>query len=207
MSGVLGSLGGIFKTAAPALGGVTAGAGLIGNIINSITRGKQISNLESAENKFANLTPEKLAGLVSRAEQPLDASLVQNITNLTQADMASRGLSQAPGIFAAEESQTLAPYKLQEQQNALQLIMKQMGLPIEYADAILRSVGPNADISRILAMLMNQNNPAPGGGGGGGNQVPNTSGIPSSVPDIIISMITGGGGDADVNVPIGGGLD
>jgi len=162
MSDVLNNVGGFFKTAAPAIGGVTAGAGLIGNLMNSITRGKEVGNLQSAEKKFANLTPEQLAGLVSRAEKPLDASLVQGINNQVQADMASRGLSEAPGIFAASEAQALAPFKLQEQQNALQLIMKQMGLPIEYADAILRSVGPNADVSRILASLMNQNNP--GGG-------------------------------------------
>jgi len=162
MPEVLGNIGGLFKTAAPAIGGITAGAGLLGNIMNSITRGKEVSNLQSAEKKFADLTPEKLAGLVSRAEQPLDASLVQGINNQVQADMASRGLSEAPGIFAAGEAQALAPYKLQEQQNALQLIMKQMGLPIEYAQAILGAVGPNADVSRILALLMNQNNP--GGG-------------------------------------------
>jgi hypothetical protein len=145
----------------------TAGTGLIGNIMNAITRGKAIGNLQSAEKKYANLTPEQLAGLVSRAEQPLGQDLIEGVTNQVQADMATRGLSQAPGIFAATESQALAPYKLQEQQNALQLVMKQLGLPIEYADAILQATqGGGSDITSALMMMMLRN--ANSGGGGGG---------------------------------------
>ena len=166
MPGVLGSLGSIFTKAAPVITGATAGAGLIGNIMNSITRGKQVGQLESAEKKFANMTPEQFAGLVSRAEHPLDASLIQGIQNTVQADLGSRGLAEAPGIFAAQESQALAPYKLQEQQNAINLVMKQLGLPIEYANAVIGALGPNANVSPQLIALMLRNMQQSGGGGG-----------------------------------------
>jgi hypothetical protein len=172
MPDVLSSVGGFFEKAAPAIGGATAGAGIFGNILNSITRGKEIGNLQSAEKKFANLTPEQLSGLVTRAEQPLGQDLLQSVGNTVQADLGTRGLSEAPGVFAAGEAQALAPYKLQEQQMALQLVMKQMGLPIEYAQAILQASGGGTDISRILMMLMNANkNGGSGGGGGGGSDI------------------------------------
>lgn len=163
MSDVMSNIGGFFKTAAPAITGASAGAGLFGNILSSITRGKEIGNLQSAEKKFANLSPEALSGLVSRAEQPLGQDLLQSVGNTVQADMASRGLSQAPGVFAAAETQALAPYKIEQQKIALQLVLKQMGLPIEYADAILKASGGNADVSKLLALLMNQGKSATGG--------------------------------------------
>lgn len=168
MPGAMSALSGFFTSAAPAIQGATAGAGLFGNIMNSITRGRAVGNLESAEKKFANLTPEQLSGLVNRAEQPLDASLVQAINNQVQGDMASRGLSESPGVFAASEAQALAPFKQREQQIALELVMKQLGLPIEYAQAILGSTGQNSDVSNsIMQLLLRQNNP--GGSGGGVN--------------------------------------
>jgi hypothetical protein len=206
MPGIAGSIGDIFKTAAPAIGGITAGAGLVGNVLNSIQRGKEVGNLQSAEKKFANLTPEQLSGMVTKAEQPLGTDLLQNVGNLVQADLGTRGLSQAPGIFAAEESQALAPYKLQEQQQALQLIMKQLGLPIEYATAILQGMGGPSNISPLLQLLMqgtNTPNQVPKSVPGGddtasliqqiiASQVPMTPGI---VPDTSAGAGTGGGLD------------
>lgn len=172
------SIGSMLGTAAPALTGINAGLGMVGNIMNAITRGKAVGNLTSAENKYANMSPEKLAGLVTRAEQPLGADLTQNVGNLVQADLGTRGLSQAPGVFAAEEAQYLAPYKLQQQNTALQLVMKQLGLPIEYAQAILGATQGGSDPTLALMMLALRNAQAPGatpgvtptsaGGAGGG---------------------------------------
>lgn len=168
----------------------SAGAGLIGNIMNSITRGKAIGSLESAENKFASLTPEQLAGLVSRAEQPLGQDLVEGVTNQVQADMATRGLSQAPGIFAAEESQALAPYKLQQQRMALELVMKQLGLPIEYAQAILGATqGGGTDITAALLMMMLR------------NQGSNSGGIISNDPNYLDPSYISGPSDIIPNDP------
>jgi hypothetical protein len=195
MGDILGKVGGFFKSAAPAIEGVTAGAGLFGNLMNMIQRGKVTDQLKSAEQKYADLTPEQLAGLVSRAQQPLGQDLLQNVGNLVQADMATRGLAQAPGIFAATETQALAPYKLQQQQMALQLIMKQMGLPIEYAQALLQAMGGNTDVTPILKLLQG------GGGGETPNQVPDTSGIPSDTGKILEQIIAQQSGTPGLTTP------
>jgi hypothetical protein len=154
MSDLIANIGGFFKSAAPALTGITAGTGLVGNILNSIQRGNEVGKLQSAEKKFESLTPEQLSSLVTRAEQPLGQDILQNVGNLVQADMGTRGLSQAPGIFAATETQAIAPYKLEQQRMALELVMKQLGLPIEYAQAILSGMGGPSNISPLLQLLM-----------------------------------------------------
>jgi len=154
MSDLISNIGGFFKSAAPALTGGTAAAGLIGNIMNSVQRGNEVGNLRAAEKKFESLTPEQLSGLVTRAEQPLSQDLLQNVGNLVQADMGTRGLSEAPGIFASTETQALAPYKMEQQRIALELVMKQLGLPIEYAQAILSGMGGPSNISPLLQLLM-----------------------------------------------------
>lgn len=192
MPGVMGSLGSVFGGAMPALEGVSLGSGIFGNIMNAITRGKAVGNLESAEKKFSRLTPEQLSGLVTRAEQPLGQDLLNNVGNLVQADMATRGLAEAPGIFASTETTALAPYKLQQQQMALELVMKQLGLPIEYAQAILQGSGGGGDLSQLmLMMLMNQNK---GGGGGGGLTLPEGTSIPK-LDDIMFGGLGGGAPD------------
>lgn len=184
----------------PSIIGVgSIGTSLIGNIMNSITRGKAIGNLQSAEKKYASLTPEQLAGLVSRAEQPLGQDLTQSVMNTVQADLGSRGLSQAPGIFGAEEAQALAPYKLQQQQMALQLVLKQLGLPIEYADAILNATqGGGTDIGTALMMLALRNMNSGGRSSPGLVDLPIDSGVPSSPP------LPVGGGDFP-STQLGGG--
>jgi len=179
------SLGSIAKI----VGIGSAGSGIIGNIINSITRGKQVGRLEDAEKKFANMKPEELAGLVSRAQQPLSQDLLQSVGNLVQADVAGRGLAESPGVFAATETQALAPYKIEQQKMALELVMKQLGLPIEYANAVINAAGPGTDMSKILAMLISMTK----GGGGGGGLIPDVpTGAEGITGDVIGQIIAGG---------------
>jgi hypothetical protein len=159
MPDAIANIGSLFSKAAPAITGGAAGAGLIGNILNSVQRGNEVGKLQSAEKKFANLTPEQLSGMVTKAEQPLSQDLLQNVGNLVQADMGTRGLSESPGIFASTETQALAPYKIAEQNTALQLIMKQLGLPIEYAQAILGGMGGPSNIAPLLQLLMKGKTP------------------------------------------------
>jgi hypothetical protein len=191
MPDALGSIGNIFKSAAPAITGITAGTGLVGNILNSITRGQQVSNLQSAEKKFSSLTPEQFSSLVTRSEQPLGQDLIQSVNNSVQADMATRGLSQAPGVFAAEEAQTLAPFKMAQQQQALQQVLAQLGLPIEYAQSIINSLGPNANVSPLLQLLMNK-------GSGPGTPV-----TPQNMPSLIklIQSANMGGQTPSISAP------
>jgi hypothetical protein len=170
MPEALGGISSLFSSIAPVLGGATAGAGLFGNVLNMVERGKETSNLQSAEKKYANLTPQQLSGMVTNAEAPLSQDLLQNVGNLVQADVASRGLAESPGVFASTETQAIAPYQQQQQQLALQLVMKQLGLPIEYAQAVLGSLGGPSNIAPLLQLLM-KNGAGP------------TGGTPQSVPN------------------------
>ena len=135
------------------------GTGMVGNIMNAVTRGEAISSLQSAENKYANMSPQKLASMVSGATAPLNQNLIESVNNAVQGDMAQRGLAQAPGIFAAEEEQALAPYEQQNQQTALQLILQKMGIPLQYASAILQGTqGGGSNLSPLLMMMLLRNN-------------------------------------------------
>lgn len=140
----------------------TAGSGIVGNIMNEKQRSDQINQLKSLEN------PTTLAKDVVAATQPLNSGLVQSVGSQVNANLASQGLSQAPGIQATELSQALAPFEQQNQQTAMQLVLQRLGIP----ESIIASLPGNSNIAPILAMLMRQNNSGAsgnfGGGGGGG---------------------------------------
>jgi len=174
----------------------TSGLGLVGNIMNSITRGKAIGRLEDIN----KLTPQQLAAKVAAARQPLDRALVENIENQVQADVATRGLSQAPGVFAAEESQALAPAEQANLDRAMQLVLAQWGIPNEILAA---TSGPGSDPTTALMMLMLRNQL----GAGGGNQVPSTdTGLSEAdVLGQIIAAQSGGLTPASTPPPVMGG--
>jgi hypothetical protein len=159
------------------------GAGLIGNILNSIQQGGVAS--EAAHN--AHLSPEQLGTMVSKATQPLDRNLVNTVNNQVQGDMASRGLAEAPGIFAATEGQALAPFEQQNQNTALQLILEKLGLPASTLAALRSGGGGMANLSPLLQMIMKQ---FPGGFGSAGAPggtppfLPSTQSGPSPIPGL-----------------------
>lgn len=146
--------GGTTPTWMKILLGALTGTGEIGNILAGRERAKEADVLKQAQRRFANLTPEQLSSLVLRAERPLEAGLTQNVGNVVQASLAERGLSQAPGIFGATLSQALAPYELEQRRQALELVFKQLGLPIEYANAILQSLPKETNMAPLLALLL-----------------------------------------------------
>jgi hypothetical protein len=136
----------------PALQIGTAGSGLVGNIMNSVQQG----NVASQAEKNAKLTPAQLGSQVASATQPLDRNLTNAINNQVQGDMASRGLAEAPGIFAATEGQALAPFQQAEQDRALQLILAKLGLPASTLAALRSGGGGMANLSPLLQMIMKQ---------------------------------------------------
>jgi hypothetical protein len=151
--------------------------------MNAITRGKAVGQLESA----SKLSPEALAAKVAGATQPLNRGLVQAINNQVQADMASRGLAQAPGVFSAEEEQTLAPFQQANQQRAMQLILAQLGIPGE----ILQNTQGSANVMPAIMQLMLRNpnafpptNPNPFNYWAATNANPN---VPAATPSIVPS--------------------
>jgi len=133
-------LGGVFSKLIGALGGGTDGGGSP-NWMKMLTGGMfgagEIGNIMEQRKRLAYQNfvmdllahPEKLAAMAAKIQQPLSQGLQQSVGNKVQADMAQRGLSQAPGIFAATESQALAPFYEQNQQTAMDAVMKSLGLP------------------------------------------------------------------------------
>jgi hypothetical protein len=162
----------------PLLQAGTAGAGLFGNIMNSIQQG----NVASQAEKNAKLTPAQLGSQVASATQPLDRNLTNAINNQVQGDMASRGLAEAPGIFAATEGQALAPFQQAEQDRALQLVLAKLGLPASTLAALRSGGGGMANLSPLLQMIAKMFPQQT-------QQVPNTSDTPSPVPGIIWNIM------------------
>jgi hypothetical protein len=139
MSDVLSSLGKVFKSPAfgPIMSGATLGVGEIGNLLAGRQTQNAINTANTAANTAAktvtNVTPEQIAAEARRTAAPLDQALTQGITNQVSGDLASRGLSQAPGILASTESQALAPLAYQNYQAALQAVMQKLGLNTQAA--------------------------------------------------------------------------
>ena len=150
-------IGEIVGNLLPALQAGAGGAGLLGNVMNMVTQGQQVNKLK----EFENMSPQQLSGLVTSAEKPLSQDLLNSVGNTVQADVASRGLAESPGIFANTETQALAPFQQQQQQMALQLILQKMGLPAE----IIANLTKNANVSSLFQKL-GQNSGAGGGTGG-----------------------------------------
>jgi len=134
----------------PILGAGAGGAGLIGNILSSMQQGRVASEAEHN----AHLTPAQLGTMVSGATAPLDRNLINTVNNQVQADMAQRGLAEAPGIFGATEAGAIAPFEQANQDRALQLILAKLGLPASTLMALRSGGGGNANLSPLLQMIM-----------------------------------------------------
>ena len=175
----------------PLISGSTAGLGLLGNLISGVESQKEQNLLTNQQNKIANLTPAQLTQMVQGAEAPINQGLIQDVGNTVQADVASRGLSQAPGIFASEESQALAPYEEQNYQTALTQVMQQLGLPLQYAGVISQLLkGQQQNLSPSLALFLKSLQ-----GGTGGGAIPGTS-TPNYAQLMDIIQGTSPGGDS-----------
>jgi hypothetical protein len=143
----------------PFVTGGTAAAGVTGNILEERKR------LEY-QNFLMNLlkNPQAMAAAIAKIQQPLNQGLQQSVGNTVQANMAERGLAQAPGTFAASESQTLAPFYEQNLNTATQAFLQSLGMPAGTFGSPVNTSGPMA---LFLQSLKNRV-----GGGTGGTDVP-----------------------------------
>jgi len=158
MSEVMSTIGSIFSNPAtgPILSGASAGIGEIGNLLAGSAQSKEAAALKAQQDKIANLTPSQLTGMVTSAEKPIDNALIQQINNSVQGDMASRGLAEAPGIFAAGESQALAPYVQQNYQTALNQVLTQLGLPLSYASTLAQFLPKQQNMTPAFQLFLQQ---------------------------------------------------
>lgn len=139
------------------------GAGLVGNALNERTASQQ-QNILKGDEKVLN-SPQLFNQQVAAAQAPLSQGLVQNVTNQVDANAASAGLSQAPGIVAANLSQSLAPFIQQNQSTAIQEVLSRLTGSQSDAGSILGSLH-NTNLAPLLALLVRLNNPSGGANSG-----------------------------------------
>jgi len=135
---------GIVQLLPKLLSGGMFGAGEIGNILEERKRSQY-------QNMVMDLIahPEKLAAMVAKLKKPLDNALVQGVSNTVQGNLAERGLGQAPGIYTTSLAQGLAPYEQQNEQTALDAVMRTLGLPAG-------TFGQPANMTGALQLFLNQ---------------------------------------------------
>ena len=136
------------------------GAGLYGNLSAEHQQQQEANYLKQQQALLAD--PTKLAQEVAGATQPLNRALVSDVSNNVSGTLAEQGLSQAPGIQASVLAQALAPAEQQNQNTALQIVMQRLGLPIQYAQALLQNGPKGNNLAPLLALL------SKGGVGGSG---------------------------------------
>ena len=151
------------------IGGATGGAGGLGNILKGLALGggtgfdifsdiKNVGQLNKL-NSFLN-NPAKAAAWINGATQPLSQGLRQNVGNATQGYLGERGLAESPAIAAEVQAQALAPYELQNQQQATQAFLAMLN-PKQY---------PQVDLGSLFKLFK----PTPSASAGGGT-TPTTS--------------------------------
>jgi hypothetical protein len=110
--------------------------------------------------------PAKMNAYAEKFTKPLTAGLTNGVTNNTQAYLAQRGLSESPQISQQVESQAIAPYIQQNQQdgynNALQALnlggganQSGTGAALAKAFSTLGSMGSSGSTLHRLLQLAN----------------------------------------------------
>jgi hypothetical protein len=152
-------------------------AGTIGNIQANRSRNAVLDQQMQYTKYLQGLTPTQITQMISQYQKPLSSNLINNVSNTVQGQMASRGLAQAPGIFAQAIGQGLAPYELQEQQLAQDALFKKLGLPISSRPSPFGPFPQTTNTSSIWQQLMQHF--MGGRGSGPGNKVGQLPTLPS----------------------------
>lgn len=123
-------LSSIFNAIKPIASVAAPVAGFVGNLLGQRSQNAYTNQQTAYQQYLQNLAknPAQLSQMINQATLPLSGALIQGVNNSVQGDLAARGLSQAPGIFASTESQALAPYLLSQQDQARQQVLQQLGL-------------------------------------------------------------------------------
>lgn len=198
-----GSQGGLWSEAIPGMGStggssgggwmskvlplILAGSGIagtVGNVQANAARNKVLSSEMAQMEALTKLTPSQIASGIASLQAPLSKNLTNSVSNSVQGELANRGLSQAPGIYASSLAQGIAPYQLQEQQLAQDAYFKKLGLPIQARPSPFGPFPNTTNTSQIWQQLMQRYM-----GQGGGKQQMDTTGVASPVPGLVSDMI------------------
>jgi hypothetical protein len=131
------------------------GAGLLGNLQTAKQRQDQINVMkqqEALQQQYIK-NPALLAEKVQQAQLPLTEGLIQEISGPAIANQAARGLAESPYITAATIAQSIAPWEIQQQQAAQNMVMQTLGLPIQTAGAVLQGLPGPVNLAPALSML------------------------------------------------------
>lgn len=169
----------------PALFGIGTG----GNIMGDIQKMIEQKRLADYQKSVMNMSPQTVAKNAASMAAPLSHGLTQAVGNQVQGSLAERGLSQAPGIYAGELSQSLAPYVQQNLNTALQAYLQKLQIPLESTPPSNLYAG-NQDMTNLMKLWLQQKQ-----GGGGGGSFPGGDFWGSPPPSVDSS---GGGGGFDV---------
>lgn len=154
---VFGKLGGLIKGhPSQALGAGLGIPAIISQYQSAKQQNQYIQSMLNLMKQYQSMTPGDVSAGVAALEKPLDQSLINSVTNPTQAFLAERGLTQAPGIAQQELSTNLAPFANQNIQNAINEFFQMKGLPIQAGSAGSYAFAPRQpqSLQGILSMLM-----------------------------------------------------
>lgn len=182
MSEVLSSIGQLFSKAnlGTTLSGLNVGMGALGNLLAGRQQQQAYNEFSNQEKAIANMSPADLTKRIQAAEAPINQGLIQGVDNSVQADLASRGLAQAPGIFASEESQAIAPILQGNYNTALSQVMQQLNIPLQYAYVLNQYLPKGQPLTPSAMMFLQSLSKRLNGGGGGGGGFPTTGPNPPS---------------------------
>ena len=112
---------------------LSSAAGTVSNIQNANAQANlrdvvQNRQLQQETNLLAASSPQAIAAGTGALTQPLSQQLVDAISRQTMNGLESQGVQGAPGLFQSVLEQALAPYLLQQQQNAESTYMQALGL-------------------------------------------------------------------------------
>jgi len=134
--------------------GGTIGAGFLQNLLANRQASKKQKFIEDL---ISN--PAKFNAYVSNFEKPLQSGLTADISRMTDAYGAERGLGSSPAVMKDVYAQALAPYLLQQQNQAEQTALSSLGI---YENS---PTTKPVDISSIMKMLLMGSKPTGGSAG------------------------------------------
>lgn len=179
--------GGLMSKILPLIMGGSAISGTVGNIMANRSRNQVLSSEMAQMKALENLTPAQIAQGTAQLQAPLSQNLINNVGNGVQAQLATRGLSQAPGIYTQALATGLAPYQLQEQQMALDAFMKKLGLPIAARPSPFGPFPNQTNTSQLWQSILQRFMGTRGASGG----IPQDPAGANPVPGILQQIIGG----------------
>jgi hypothetical protein len=173
--GILESLGG--------LQGITKGVGALTSVMGMVNQFSQAQKEKAVMDRsiYYSKHPEAVSNMVAAATKPLSSGLTSSVSNVVNANLAEQGLSQAPNIQAQVLSQALAPYQQNEQQMALEQVLKTIGLPAEALKSIQSTMRPD-QLALMLKQILPGSQSGSWSGGSVGGLADNALSSPSYMP-------------------------